>query len=297
MSDTSSKNALTRRGLVSAGLAASAALASSAAAAGDLKAATEPRERVAKAQRFDGKVVLITGATSGIGRATAQAFAMEGAKVMFCGRREALGAEVEAAIRKAGGEATYKRADVRSDEDMKGLVAACVATYGGLDICHNNAGISGSGGALEAYDWEKHNDVMETNLAGVLRAMAHEVPALKARGGGAITNTASVMGYGGSGPGLAYALSKAGVISATRSAALQLARDNIRVNCVSPGPIDTAMLRGPNNRDLSPIGERNPSGRVGKPEEIARAVMYLSSEDASYVTGEDVRVDGGSRAS
>ncbi|UTP37771.1 glucose 1-dehydrogenase [Phenylobacterium sp. LH3H17] len=287
----STGEAASRRTMLGLGLGLAVAGAASAA---DLKNAPSPITRKASPGRFAGKVVLITGATSGIGKATAHAFAMEGAKVMFCGRREALGAEVQAAIRSAGGEATYRKADVRVDEEVAALVAACVKTYGGLDVAFNNAGIGQGGAVLGSMDWKAHNNLMETNLNGVLRGMDRQVPALRARGGGAIINTASVLGYAGNPQLLSYSLSKAGVLSATRSAALQLARDNIRVNAVSPGPIDTPMMGG-GAADAS--GKRTPAGRAGQPEEIARAVMYLASDEASYVTGEDLRVDGGLRAS
>lgn len=280
-----------RRTMLGLGLGLAVAGAASAA---DLKSAPAALARKASPGRFAGKVVLITGGTSGIGRATAHAFAMEGAKVMFCGRREALGAEVQAAIRAVGGEATYRKADVRVDEEVAALVAACVKAYGGLDVAFNNAGIGQGGAVLGSMDWKAHNNLMETNLNGVLRGMDRQVPALRARGGGAIINTASVLGYGGNPQLLSYSLSKAGVLSATRSAALQLARDNIRVNAVSPGPIDTPMMGG---GAAVASGKRTPSGRAGEPEEIARAVMYLASDEASYVTGEDLRVDGGVRAS
>ncbi len=283
--------AASRRTMLGLGLGLAVAGGASAA---DLKHAPAVVGGKAPRGRFAGKVVLITGATSGIGRATAHAFAMEGAKVMFCGRRDALGAEVQAAIRSAGGEAAYFKADVRRDEEVAALVAACVKAYGGLDVAFNNAGIGQAGAMLGAMDWRAHNDLMETNLNGVLRGMDRQVPALRARGGGAIVNTASVLGYGGNPQLLSYSLSKAGVLSATRSAALQLAKDNIRVNAVSPGPIDTPMMGG---GAAEASGKRTPAGRAGQPEEIARAVMYLASEEASYVTGEDLRVDGGLRAS
>lgn len=294
MSENEESGLASRRTMLTAVGGLAALGAASAAAAQDLRTATSPASRKASPGRFRGKVVLITGATSGIGRAAARAFALEGAKVMFCGRREALGAEVQAEIRALGGEAAFRRADVRRDEDMAALVDACVRTYGGLDIAFNNAGIGARGATLGEMDWALHNDVMETNLNGVLRAMDREVPHLRARGGGVIVNTASVLGYGGSAATLSYGLSKAGVLSATRSAALQLAPHNIRVNAVSPGPIDTPMMGG---GAAEASGRRTPSGRAGQPEEIARAVMYLASEEASYVTGEDLRVDGGLRAS
>ncbi|MAK81264.1 SDR family oxidoreductase [Phenylobacterium sp.] len=287
-------DALTSRRALIAGGAGLAALAAQSAVAADLKTPPEAAAALAANGRFAGKVVLITGATSGIGRATARAFALEGAKVMFCGRREGLGAEVETEIRGAGGEARYRRADVRVEADVAALVDACVQTYGGLDIAFNNAGIAGRAGGLgPEFDWAVHNDIMATNLEGVVRCINHQVPALKARGGGAIINTASVLGYVGSGPVMSYALSKAGVLSLTRSAALQLAGDNIRVNAVSPGPIDTPMMGG---GAAQASGARTPAGRAGQPEEVAHAVMYLADSAASYVTGEDLKVDGGVRA-
>lgn len=287
-------DALTSRRALIAGGAGLAALAAQSAAAADLKTPPQPASTLAAHGRFAGKVVLITGATSGIGRATAKAFALEGAKVMFCGRREGLGQEVQAEIRAAGGEALFRRADVRAEADVAALVAACVQTFGGLDIAFNNAGIAGRAGAMgPEFDWALHNDIMATNLEGVVRCINHQVPALKARGGGAIINTASVLGYVGSGPVMSYALSKAGVLSLTRSAALQLAGDNIRVNAVSPGPIDTPMMGG---GAAQASGARTPAGRAGQPEEVAHAVMYLADSAASYVTGEDLKVDGGVRA-
>ncbi|MDP1641812.1 MAG: SDR family NAD(P)-dependent oxidoreductase, partial [Phenylobacterium sp.] len=203
-------DALTSRRALIAGGAGLAALAAQSAAAADLKTPPQAAAALARHGRFAGKVVLITGATSGIGRATARAFALEGAKVMFCGRREGLGQEVQAEIRATGGEALYRRADVRADADVAALVAACVQTFGGLDIAFNNAGIAGRAGAMgPEFDWALHNDIMATNLEGVVRCINHQVPALKARGGGAIINTASVLGYVGSGPVMSYALSKA----------------------------------------------------------------------------------------
>lgn len=287
-------DALTSRRALIAGGAGLAALAAQSAAAADLKTPPQAASTLAAHGRFAGKVVLITGATSGIGRATAKAFALEGAKVMFCGRREGLGQEVQAEIRAAGGEALFRRADVRAEADVAALVAACVQAFGGLDIAFNNAGIAGRAGAMgPEFDWAVHNDIMATNLEGVVRCINHQVPALKARGGGAIINTASVLGYVGSGPVMSYALSKAGVLSLTRSAALQLAGDNIRVNAVSPGPIDTPMMGG---GAAQASGARTPAGRAGQPEEVAHAVMYLADSAASYVTGEDLKVDGGVRA-
>ena len=281
---TSAAKPSRRAALAGVGLAALAAQATAA----DLKTPAEPATGPATQGRFAGKVVLITGATSGIGRAAARAFALEGAKVMFCGRRAALGAEVEAEIRALGGDATFHQADVRIEDQVAGLLSACDAAYGGLDIAFNNARLTG-----RDFDWSIHNDIMATNLEGVVRCINHEVPRLKARGRGVIINTASVLGYVGTGPVMSYGLSKAGVLSLTRSAALQLAPHNIRVNAVSPGPIDTPMMGG---GAAQASGARTPAGRAGQPEEVARAVMFLAHDDASYVTGEDLKVDGGVRA-
>jgi NAD(P)-dependent dehydrogenase (short-subunit alcohol dehydrogenase family) len=288
-----SDNVPSRRALMAGGVGL-AALAAQSASAADLKTPAAGASVMASQGRFKGKVVLITGATSGIGRATAKAFALEGAKVMFCGRRAGLGQEVQAEIRAAGGEATFKQADVRVEAEVAALVAACVETYGGLDIAFNNAGIAGRAGDMgAAFNWAVHDDIMATNVEGVVRCINHQVPALKARGGGSIINTASVLGYVGSSPVMSYAMSKAAVLSLTRSAALQLASDNIRVNAVSPGPIDTPMMGG---GAAQASGARTPAGRAGQPEEVAYAVMYLADAAASYVTGEDLRVDGGVRA-
>lgn len=182
---------------------------------------------------------------------------------------------------------------MQKDADVAALVDAAVKAYGGLDIAFNNAGIGAGGATMGSMNWATHNNMMETNLNGVIRAMDREVVPMKARGGGAIINTASVLAYGGSANTLTYGLSKAGVLSVTRSAALQLAKANIRVNAVSPGPIDTPMMGG---GAAAASGARTPAGRAGQPEDIARTVMYLASDDAAYVTGEDVRVDGGLRA-
>ena len=288
-----SDNTPSRRALMAGGVGL-AALAAQSASAADLKTPAAGASAMASHGRFVGKVVLITGATSGIGRATAKAFALEGAKVMFCGRRAGLGQEVQAEIRAAGGEATFKQADVRIEADVAALVAACVQAYGGLDIAFNTAGIAGRAGDMgAAFNWAVHDDIMATNVEGVVRCINHQVPALKARGGGSIINTASVLGYVGSSPVMSYAMSKAAVLSLTRSAALQLASDNIRVNAVSPGPIDTPMMGG---GAAQASGARTPAGRAGQPEEVAYAVMYLADAAASYVTGEDLRVDGGVRA-
>lgn len=287
-----------RRHVLKAGAAGLAALAAGAAAAQTSVPASYPWQGGGERQRFKGKSVLITGATSGIGEATARAFAAEGAKVFFCGRRENLGNAVAASIREAGGEAAYMRADVREDEQVAAFVAACKERYGGPDIAFNNAGIGGPVGnysdmALDGTD--SYHDVMKTNLDGVFYAMRHEIPLMLAQGHGVIINTASMLGSTGS-PGIGpYAASKHGVLGLTRSAGRRHAKENLRVLTISPGPIDTPLLRrGGNNLDA--IAASNPTGRVGRPEEVAAMVLNLAAPESAYITGEDYKIDGGASA-
>jgi NAD(P)-dependent dehydrogenase (short-subunit alcohol dehydrogenase family) len=246
--------------------------------------------------RFGGKVVLITGATSGIGEITAYAFAKEGAKVFFCGRRENLGKQVEAKIKNFGGEATYFRADVRREEEVKNFVEACVKKYGKLDIAFNNAGIEAPPKSIAELSFEEWDNVMRTNISGVFLSMKYEIPNMLKNGGGAIINTASVGGQCGFASIAPYGSSKAGVIQLTRVAAMELTDKNIRVNSISPGAVDTPMLR----RALASWGAKiedtaagYPVKRLATSEEMARAVMFLASDEATIVVGTDFDVTGG----
>ena len=251
------------------------------------------------AGRFADKVVLITGATSGIGRATAEAFGSEGAKVVFCGRREALGEEVAAGIRKAGGAAKYIRADVTVPADITALVQATVKEFGRIDIAHNNAGIEGRFAFIEQMTLDRWDEVINTNLRGVLLAMQAEIAQMRKQGGGAIINTASVNGYLGSAAASPYVASKHGVLGLTKCAALEGAASKIRVNAVCPGPIDTPMMArvlGGDPANKQRMESRVPERRLGKPDEIARTVMWLASDEAAYVTGTAITVDGGMMA-
>lgn len=280
-----------------AGLASLAALATGAAASTKV-ASSFPWQEGKGEGRFKGKVVLITGATSGIGKATAQAFASSGAKVFFCGRREQLGNEVAAGIREAGGEATYMRADVREESQVEAFVAACVEKYGVIDIAFNNAGIGGPVGHYGAIPLEgdqSYNDVIGTNLNGVFYAMRHEIPVMLKQGHGIIINTASMLGSKGIGVLGPYSAAKHGVIGLTRSAALLHARDNIRVLTISPGPIDTPLLRR-GGGDPKNMGRGNPSGRVGEAEEVAAMVMMMAAPEVGFLNGEDIKIDGGDSA-
>ena len=246
--------------------------------------------------RFEDKVVLITGATSGIGETTAYAFAREGATVFFCGRREHLGERNAANIRAFGGEATYMRADVRVEADVRAFVAGCLDRYGRLDIAFNNAGIGQPLNLLADSTLEEWDDVINTNARGVFLAMKYQLPVMEQQGGGVIINTASISASIGSADGALYHTSKHAVLGLTRCAALGYGAKNIRVNAISPGAVQTAMLEDYMEQaglDAEALASFYPVRRIGSTEDIARAVLWLASEEASFISGEDVRVDGG----
>lgn len=247
---------------------------------------------------MEDKVVLITGGASGIGRAAALAFANAGAKVVVSGRRETEGFETVALLKKAGGQGTFIRTDVSKEDQVQALVSQTVSAYGRLDAAFNNAGIEGEvGKQTHEQSVENYRAVMDTNILGVLLAMKHEVSAMLKNGGGAIVNNASVGGLVGF-PGVSvYVASKHAVLGLTKTAALEYARQGIRVNAVSPGGIETPMLHrftgGPGTDFFNQLAGLHPIGRLGRPEEIAEAVLWLCSEKASFVTGLSLTADGG----
>jgi len=247
--------------------------------------------------RFAGKVVLITGATSGIGEGTAYAFAREGAKVFFCGRRENLGTQVAARIKGFGGEATYMRADVRREEDVRAFVDSCIRTYGRLDIAFNNAGIVNPK-FVKLHEQSTANflDTLNTNAVGVFYSLKYEIPHMLRQGSGCIINTASVSGHKGFTEIGPYSVSKHALLGLTKVAALEYAKDNIRITSISPGGVDTPMLRyAREQRGISfEEGSRAiPIGRTNTVEEMARAVMFLASDDATAFHGSLVDVTSG----
>ena len=244
---------------------------------------------------FSGKVALVTGGTSGIGKTTAIEFARAGAKVVLTGRREKEGAQVVAEIRKLGGDAGFVRADVARDADVKGMVDFTVDKFGRLDIAFNNAGVEWMGPLDQATEAE-YRRVFDINVWGVLNAMRHEIPVMLKTGGGAIVNNSSVAGHVGLAGASIYMASKHAVEGLTKSIALEFAKQSIRVNAVAPGVIATDMLdrfAGKESEMRDSLNSIIPVGRIGAGEEIAAAVLYLCSDDAKFTTGTSLVVDGG----
>lgn len=247
-------------------------------------------------QGFDGKVALVTGAATGIGRQTALALAAAGARVVLADIVTQAGEESAHAVEAAGGRAMFVPGDIASGDDVARIVKAAVDAYGRLDCAFNNAGIAPRGAAIvdmaEA-DWDR---TIAINLKGVWWCMKHECAQMLAQdGGGTIVNTASIMGVV-SGPGLAaYSASKTGVVGLTRSVALDYARQGIRVNAVCPGGIgNTAITDDPANRaDMERLAQMTPMGRLGRPQDIADTVLWLLSPQSGFVTGQSIVVDGG----
>ncbi len=245
---------------------------------------------------FNGKVALITGGTSGIGKATAIAFAKAGAKVVLSGRREKEGLAVVEEIKKAGGIAHFIQADVAKEADVKRLVEQTVAKFGRLDIAFNNAGVEWGGPITEATEAD-YRRVFDINVWGVLASMKHEIPAMLKSGGGAIVNTTSTLGHVGIAGASIYNATKFAVEGLTKTAALELAKQGIRVTAVAPAATATDMIDrftgGADNENSKALAEKHPVGRMARPEEIAAAVLYLASDDAKFTTGISLPVDGG----
>jgi NAD(P)-dependent dehydrogenase (short-subunit alcohol dehydrogenase family) len=241
-----------------------------------------------------GKAALVTGAASGIGRASALAFAREGARVVLCDV-DAKGDAVAEEIRRAGGEARFVRADVCDEAAVADLVRTTVEAYGRLDCAHNNAGITGAVGQVQDLELEGFERTLRVNLTSMFLCMKHEIRVMRAQGGGAIVNTSSGAGIIPT-PGMApYSASKHGLLGLTKTAALENARTGVRVNAICPGAIDTPMLQrfmgvGSSVEKLILAGQ--PGGRLGRPEEIAEAAVWLCSDRASFVSGESMLVDG-----
>lgn len=245
--------------------------------------------------KFSGKVVIITGVTSGIGRATARAFAAEGARLALGSRDAAAGEALAAELRAGGAEAVFVATDVTAPAGVQGLVDAALQRYGRVDVAVNNAGVEVTG-AIGEDDEAGFARTFDTNVKGIWLALRAEVPALLRGGGGAVVNLGSVVGLRGAAGAGVYAASKFAVEGLTRSAALELAARKIRVNSVAPGPIATPMLDRFTGGRPEVMAARVPMGRLGAPEEVASAVLWLASDAASFVTGATLSVDGGMTA-
>jgi len=245
---------------------------------------------------FESKVVLITGGNSGIGQATALAFAKKGAKVIVAARRVSEGKATVEMIKETGGEAQFVQTDVTKANEVEALIAACITNYGGLDYAVNNAGIGGTAFTPAAeYEEEIWDKVIDINLKGVWLCMKYEIPEMLRRGQGAIVNMSSVAGLRGGEIGVAYHASKHGVIGLTKAAAIEYAAQGVRINAVCPAVIKTPMTDPLfDDKDMTAqVTAKHPMGRVGRPEEVASTVLWLCSEDASFVTGHAHPVDGG----
>ncbi len=245
-------------------------------------------------QTFKDQVVLITGGNAGIGLETALAFARQGAKVAITGRRAAEGEAALKEIEGTGAEAIFIRADASVPADADKVVSEVVNKWGRLDVAFNNAGILGATGATHEYADDEFDKVIAINVNGVFYAMKRELAQMAKQGSGVIINTSSIVGFRTVSPGmLAYHTSKAAVISMTRAAAFEYAKSGIRVNAVAPGPIETPMLHTATGGHPDSFSSFVPMGRVGKPSEIADAVLWLASPAASFVTAQIIGVDGG----
>ena len=251
--------------------------------------------------KFDGKVALITGGGGGIGRATAIGFAERGAKVFLVDADVAQGEATAGIVRQNGGDATFLRADVTSSAETQAYVQACLAAYGRIDCFFNNAGIEGKLTPMPDYDEAMFDRVMAVNVKGVFLGMKHVLPVMLTQGSGTIVNTASTAALFGTPGMIAYIGSKHAVLGMTKSAAIDVARQGIRINAVCPGPVETRMMRSieamrmPSDPEAahSAGAAATPDGRYATPEEIANAVLFLSSDLSGHMVGQHVVVDGG----
>ena len=260
--------------------------------------ATQPILRSYKEKVVKNKVVLITGALTGIGRATAIAFAKQGARVVISGRRDEEGSKLATELRDFGGEAEFIKSDVRHEEDVRDLVDKTVARFGRLDIAVNNAGTEGQPGPIVDQSAESLAATFETNVLGTLLSMKHEIRAMLAQKKGSIVNISSTYGRTGGANASIYSASKHAVEGLTKSAALEVADSGIRVNIVAPGPVETGMLSRftGSEENKARLATGVPLKRVGLPEEVADTIVFVSSDQASFITGARIAVDGGKSA-
>lgn len=244
-------------------------------------------------KRFEGKTAFITGAASGIGRATAIAFAAEGARVVITDRVEAALQETAERVKAAGGEVLTITCDVSNPDDVSAAVAKAVKAFGRVDCAFNNAGVENKAAPLHEIKLEEWDRVLDINLRGTFICMKHEIAQMLNQGGGVVVNTSSGAGIRGVAGGASYAASKHAIIGMTKSAALDYAKQKIRVNAVLPGNIATPMMDRFTQGDIQKAIDLEPVGRLGKPDEIAEAVLWMCSDLGGFVTGASIVVDGG----
>jgi NAD(P)-dependent dehydrogenase (short-subunit alcohol dehydrogenase family) len=244
---------------------------------------------------MDEPVILITGALTGIGRASASAFAKKGAKVVIAGRHDEAGQALAEELRATGSEAEFINADVRDEDDVRNLVDQTVARFGHLDVAVNNAGTEGSPSPITDQTIDNYAATFDTNVLGVLLSMKHEVRVMQEQGSGSIINISSTFGHEGGAQASVYVGSKHAVEGITKSVALEVAKSGIRVNAVAPGPIETGMLdRFTTTLDnKSDLVAKVPLDRTGRTEEVADAIVFIGSDEASFITGHILNVDGG----
>jgi NAD(P)-dependent dehydrogenase (short-subunit alcohol dehydrogenase family) len=248
--------------------------------------------------KLEGKVALVTGGNRGIGEEIVRLFSAEGAQVVFCGRREALCKQVEESVCAIGGDVTGFGTDLSHEDEVEKLIQAVIDCYGRLDIVVNNAGIAPAG-PVEAMSLEEWNTLLACNLTSAFLVSKHAIPRLRAAGGGAIINLGSTFGVVGAAGSAAYAMTKAALMNYTKSLALELAPDGIRVNALCPGGTDTQFLRdwmvatGDAAGTEAWLVAHHPLGRLGRPEEQAKGALFLACDDSSFVTGHSLLVDGG----
>ena len=246
--------------------------------------------------RFENKVAIITGSTKGIGRATAILMAQEGAKVVITGTTEEAGSEVVSIIKEAGGDAFFQKTDVTSAEALDALVKAALDHYGKIDILVNNAGIGGSLANMNQITDAEWDKVLATNLTAAFQIMKLVIPVMENNGGGTIVNVASMASTAAGRGGIAYTTAKHGFLGLTRQISLDHGHTGIRINAVLPGPINTQMIARILEMPQHPPNMKfkmSPSGRPGEPEEVAKAIAFLASDESSYIHGASLAVDGG----
>lgn len=240
-----------------------------------------------------GKVAVVTGGGSGMGRATALAIAQAGASVVIGNRNPKQGEEVVQAIQAAGGQAVFQKTDVTQAADVAGLIERAVKEFGKLDLAFNNAGVDGSHVPLAEQSEEEVSFILNVNIKGVWLCMKYEIEQMLNNGSGAIVNNSSIFGLNGYPGWSIYAATKHAVTGMTKSAALEYAQKGIRINAVGPGPIETPLLEKGTSGDPHSYASFVPMGRIGQPQEVAKAVVWLCSDEASFVTGHTLPVDGG----